>query len=208
MSDIMMMERREMLMRALFLVGAASAASVSGPALAKLAARPKPYLDAPVFSLLSAVADTIVPRTDTPGAIDARVPANCDALLVNWASGERRYQLTQALARIDAAALQQKGKAFAELDPETRHDLLAAHDIAALKPVPRTKQATGFASLSAEPSIVDPGYGKLKELIVVLYYYSKEALTTELAYEHSPGGWTASVKVTPETRPGGGIAMF
>ena len=208
MSDNREMERRELLAHMLHLVGAASAVTLSGPAFAKAAAKSKPYLDAPVFTLLSAVADTIIPRTDTPGAIEARVPAKFDALLAGWASGERRYELTQALARIDAAAREHKGKPFAELAPVERLDLLAAHDVAALKSVPRKQQVTGFASLTAPPAIADPAYGKLKELIVVLYYYSQEALTSELAYEHSPGGWTSSVKVTPETRPAGGLTLF
>ncbi|MFM6933719.1 MAG: gluconate 2-dehydrogenase subunit 3 family protein [Novosphingobium sp.] len=208
MSDKREMERRELLAHMLHLVGAASAVTLSGPALAKAAARAKHYLDAPVFTLLSAVADTIIPRTDTPGAIEARVPAKFDGLLATWASGQRRYELTQALARIDAAARDQKGKPFAELASGERHSLLAAHDIAALKAVPRKSQATGFASLSEEAAVVDPGYSKLKELIVVLYYYSEQALTSELAYEHSPGGWSPSIKVTPETRPNGGLTSF
>ena len=33
------------------------------------------------------------------------------------------------------------------------------------------------------------------------YYMSEAALTTELEYEHVPGSWTASVKVTPKTKP-------
>lgn len=208
MRDSLSMERRDLLAHMLYLVGAASTVTLSAPALAKASARAKPYLDAAHFTLLSAVADTIVPRTDTPGAIEARVPAKFDGLLATWASGQRRYELTQALARIDGAAHTQAGKSFAELDPGQRHTLLAAHDIAALKPVPRKKQATGFASLSEAPSVVDPGYAKLKELVVVLYYYSQEALTSELAYEHSPGGWTPSTKVTPETRPSGGLTSF
>lgn len=208
MPDSLSMERRDLLSHMLFLVGAASTVTLTAPALAKATARTKPYLDAPVFSLLSAVSDTIIPRTDTPGAIEARVPAKFDGLLATWASGQRRVELTQALARIDAAARSQAGKGFAELSSDQRYDLLAVHDIAALKPVPRKKQATGFASLSEAPSVVDPGYSKLKELVVVLYYYSEQALTSELAYEHSPGGWTASIKVTPETRPSGGLTSF
>jgi hypothetical protein len=51
----------------------------------------------------------------------------------------------------------------------------------------------------------NPGYGKLKELIVVLYYYSEPALTSELAYIHAPGEWQPSMPITPTTRPWGGV---
>lgn len=209
MSDILMMERREMLSRISWLLGAASVAGVAGsPALAMAAGRSATYLAAPVFSLLSAVADTIVPRTDTPGAIDAHVPAKFDALLVSWASGERRYALTQALARIDAMAREKAGKGFAELPADQRKALLIQHDAAALKPVPDTRKLNPMEALMAGPAMADADYAKLKELIVLLYYYSEEALTSELPYEHSPGGWTASIKATPETRNPGGLGGF
>lgn len=208
MSDMMMMERRGMLARMAWLVGAASATAISGPALAKAAARPRPYLDAPAFALLSAIADTIVPRTETPGAVDAHVPAKFDAMMADWASGSRRYELSQTLARIDALGREKAGKGFAELPPEQRKALLVDHDIASLKSVPDTRKLSGMLAMMAGPSVADPGYAKLKELIVLLYYYSEEALTTELTYEHAPGGWTPSVKVTSETRVPGGLGMF
>lgn len=201
------MDRRGMMQRMLTLVGAAAAAGVAPDAFAK-PARGRPVLSAPQRALLAAVAATIVPKTDTPGAIEAGVPAKFEGLLRNWASPERRIELAGALDRIDAMAMAQAQAKFAALAPEKQYELLAAHDIAALKNVPRAKPLTGMAALMAPPSVVDPGYAKLKELIVLLYYYSEEALTTELVYEHSPGGWTPSVKVTPETRATGGLGMF
>lgn len=201
------MDRRSLLESALVLLGVTATASFSTEAFAKAVASPKPYLSTADFALLSAVADTIVPKTDTPGAIDARVPAKFDALLVNWAAPERRIELTGALAKIDRLAQEKEGKGFAELSPDQRKELLVAHDAASLKPVPRKDKLAGMRAMM-EPSVFDPGYGKLKELIVTLYYYSEEALTTELTYEHSPGDWTPSIKVTPETHATGGLGMF
>ncbi|HEX8058951.1 MAG TPA: gluconate 2-dehydrogenase subunit 3 family protein [Novosphingobium sp.] len=197
-----------MLESALLLMGVTATASFSTEAFAKAAASPKPFLDQKSFTLLSAIADTIIPKTDTPGAVDAHVPAKFDALLVNWASPEHRVQLTGAMTKIDDLAKEKQAKGFAELTPEQRKEVLVAHDIASLKPVPRKDKLTGMRAMMAGPSVADPGYSKLKELIVLLYYYSEEALTTELVYEHSPGGWTPSVKVTPETRATGGLGMF
>lgn len=208
MTDIMQIDRRSLLSTAMLLVGATAAAGFSPEALAKAASRPKPYLDPATFRLLSAIADTIIPKTHTPGAVDAHVPAKFDALLVNWASPQRRVELSGAMAAIEREAKEKQGKGFAQLSPEKRKELLVPYDIAALKPVPRKDQLTGMAAMMSGPSVADPGYAKLKELIVVLYYCSEEALTTELVYEHSPGGWTPSVKVTPETRATGGFSLF
>ena len=81
------LDRRSMLGRVLVILGASATAGLSFPALARSASRAQPYLEEGVFTLLSAMADTIVPATDTPGAAAVRVPAQIDGLLVNWASG-------------------------------------------------------------------------------------------------------------------------
>lgn len=208
MTDISQIDRRSLLRSALMLVGATAAAGISPEAFAKAAARPKRYLDPASFALLSAIADTIIPKTDTPGAVEAHVPVKFDALLVNWASPKHRVMLNGAMTEIDRLAKDKEAKGFADMTPDKRKELLAAHDIASLRPVPRTDKLTGMRAMMAGPSVANPGYGKLKELIVLLYYYSEEALTTELVYEHVPGGWTPSVKVTPETRATGGMGMY
>lgn len=208
MTDITQIDRRSLLSTALMLVGATAAAGFSPEALARAASRPKPYLDEPTFNLLSAVSDTIIPRTDSAGAVDVKVPAKFEALMVDWAAPERRYELLQALIRIDRVAADAGSGSFAALTPEARKTMLVAYDAAALKPVPRADKLTGMRAMMAGPSVADPGYAKLKELIALLYYTSEEALTTELVYEHVPGGWTPSIKATPETRATGGLGMF
>ena len=201
------MHRRELLGRAIALIGAASVGTLTLPAIAQAADAAHPYLDKANLALLSAVADTMVPVTDTPGALAANVPAVVDGLLRNWASPQRRTDLVDALKRIDAGAREQKGKGFVELAPADRTAFLAAYDVSALKPAPAKPVAggTGIAALmNAQAAVVDPAYAKLKELIVLIYYMSEVGLTKELAYEHAPGKWEPSIKITPETRPWGG----
>lgn len=211
MSEDLEFDRRGMIARMMALVGATAVSGLSTDVLAKSAAKPSKaarFLDPTRFALLTALADTIVPVTDTPGAVAAGVPANLDAMLAHWASPPRREMLVGAMAEIDALAQAQQGKSFAALPPEQRTALLTAHDAAALKPVPRKEKLSGMAAMMAGPAVANPGYSKLKELIVLLYYYSEIGLTTELVYEHAPGGWTPSVKVTSQTRPSGGLGMF
>jgi len=59
-------DRRDLLGHALLLVGAAASASFSAEALASTAKGGKRYLAKSPFATLSAVADTILPATDTP----------------------------------------------------------------------------------------------------------------------------------------------
>ena len=205
MDQLMDMDRRELLGRMAFLLGATNLPSA---ALATPAPRAKQFLDPARMRLLSAIADTIIPKTDTPGALEAKVPAKFDALLVNWASPARRVELVGALSRIDAEAMAQQKKHFVDLTPEQRNTLLTAHDLAALKTVPDTRNLNGMEAMMAGPAVADPGYAKMRELILLLYFVSEEALTSVLTYEHNPGGWTPSVKVTPQTRNTGGLGMF
>lgn len=205
MFDLSHMDRRAMLGRMALLLGVAA---LPAEALAKPAPRARRFLNTAQMTLLTAVADTMIPKTDTPGALDAKVPAKFDALLLGWASPQRRIELAGALAAIDAAALAQEKRGFAALSPEKRNALLTAHDAAALKPVPRKEKLTGMAAMMAGPAVADPAYAKLRELLILTFFCSEEALTSVLEYEHSPGGWTPSIKVTPQTRNTGGLGMF
>ena len=178
MNTMLDMDRRSMLERLAFLLGAAA---LPGEALAKPARRgAKRFLDASRMRLLSAVADTMIPKTDTPGALDAKVPAKFDALLLGWASPQRRIDLVGALAKIDALAMAQEKVGFAALTPAKRHELLLPHDAASLKVVPDTRKLGGMLAMMAGPSVADPAYAKLRELIILLYFYSEEALTSVL----------------------------
>lgn len=190
-------DRRGLIGRIALMIGAA-ALPVDVLAAPRRSARR--YLAPAPFALLSAVADTLVPVTDTPGAIAARVPASFDALLAHWASAETRTKVTDALARIDAFAKAETGRAFTTLPPEQRHAVLVKHDLAALKPVPRTDKLSGIAAMMAGPSVVDQGYARLKDLLVTLFYASEIGLTEELVYEHVPGKWVPSLTITPGMR--------
>jgi hypothetical protein len=223
------MDRRNLLQQALLLVGA-SLLPGSAEALAAAVTSGKRQLDTKHYALLTALADTIVPKTDTPGALEAGVPQLVDALLGTWASPERRVMIVGALDKIDALAIEKHKRSFTDLAAADREALLIPHDAAALKPPPVTPPPTipvGAAPTTVDPNygrpkqeapqsardrlsprFADPGYGKLKELIVVGYYCSEAALTSELRYEHNPGAWEPSIPVTPATRPWGGNALI
>jgi hypothetical protein len=223
------LDRRNLLQQALLLVGAALLPG-SAEALAAAVESGERQLDAPRFALLTAVSDTIVPKTDTPGAVEAGVPQLVDALLGTWASPERRSAMIGALDRIDALAKEKHQRAFAALSAAEREALLTPHDAAALKPAPpapppaiplgaapttvdpnygRPKQEASQSIMDRmSPRFADPGYGKLKELIVIGFYCSETALTNDLVYEHAPGHWQPSIPVTSATRAAGGMGLF
>jgi gluconate 2-dehydrogenase gamma chain len=198
------MERRSLLQSLALLLGVAAL-----PANALAAARKsnsKQGLSVDQFSLLNAIADTMIPATDTPGAVAVGVPRLLDKMLANWASPSRRLALIGAMSEIETLALTSDKKGYARLDPARRKALLLDHDKAALKPGPPPKEKlSALLAMVAGPPVANPAYLKLKELVITLYYASEVALTQELIYEHVPGKFVPSLKATPETRPFAGV---
>lgn len=197
-------DRRDAMARIALLLGATA---LPAEAFAAGAAKAKPYLATGQFALLSAVADTVMPATDTPGALAAKVPARLDAMLGAWAAPATRDAIGGAMLRIDEAAKAKTGKSFAKLNAKQRESVLRPHDAAALAKTGKPTTSGKFPFGSYIP-VADPGYLRLKTLIVDLYYYSPEASATELVYEHVPGKYEPSVKLTPQSRPYLGVGPF
>lgn len=196
MIDLPAFDRREMLAGLGALLGVAA---LPLEAMAVPAKRPS-YLPRAGFALLSSVADTILPPTDTPGALAAKVPARLDAMLKDWAAPATRAEIIGALDRIEAAARTAKGRGFAVLSSEERTEVLRAHDAASLKPAPRAG-GNKSALFDMSAAAMDPGYKRLKELVIALYYYSPTGSENELLYEHVPGPFEPSIKLTQTSRP-------
>lgn len=196
MQDISTMDRRALMRNLALLLGATTIPTLAG---CKAMIGSDGALDVAQMKLLTAIADTIIPVTDTPGAVAAGVPKLLSGMIRDWASAETKTAIAGA---IDGIGKLSGDKNFAELDPAKRKELLAAYDKAALQPgPPPKKKLNGIESMMAGPSVMNPGYIKLKGLIINLYYNSEIAATKELIYEHVPGKFVPSMKITPQTRP-------
>ena len=112
-------------------------------------------LTAAEFECLKALADTIIPPTDTPGAADAGV-ARAD----RPAAG-RQPQMTRTfrggIAALDADARSRFGAAFSALTAQQKIDLLT-------------------------PRANDPFFHLAKDMTVNAYYATREGLSEELGW--------------------------
>lgn len=208
MLDGMNLHRRSLMAHIGLLLGGAAIPAEAFAAPKKKAkgkAAPKKFFSPSQMALVTALADTFVPATDTPGAVATKAPQLLDSLMVNWASPATKALILSALPGVEKMALEADKKPFAALTPARRKELLIPYDKAALKPVPRKEKLVGLAAMIAGPAYADPGYGKLKDLIISLYYTSEVAMTQEIIYEHVPGPFVPSLKITPETRPFAGV---
>jgi len=180
--------RRAALLQLSSLLGLA-ALGIDAEALAAAASKPSaaqaPELLTPdELRLTGVLADLIIPRTDTPGALDVGAHRTIDHLLSVCTLPPAQAAFRAGLARIDAAAQAQGGKQFTALTPARQAALLRALDA------------------GATPFTADDGrfFRQLKGYLAFAYYTSEAGASQELAYLPVPGGFKGDIKVTPGTR--------
>lgn len=120
-------------------------------------ARAGEALTAAQMAEVRALADTIIPRTDTPGAVDVGAPEFFDLLLAEWYSDSDREALVRGLDALTEKCRAEHGKSIADLDGETRRAFALSVDgrRGALESpegaYARTKENLVFAFLTSEP---------------------------------------------------------
>lgn len=121
--------RREALQRAAALLGVALSPSIISGVLSaaeqrSLAGARPAYLTREEFATAAAVAERILPRTDTPGAQDVGVPAFIDLLYGKYLTAEERSTLSAGLAELDATSTRMHQVIFASLSAAQQDALL------------------------------------------------------------------------------------
>lgn len=181
-------------------------------------AAPKPvagqlgYLDAHQNATVTAVADLILPRTDTPGAADVGVNEFIDRIVGSWYGGRERGDFLVGLMRIDEMARDRNGRDFVSLPREAQVALLGELEAEsfALKEAQEAAAAAARGPGPYEFSIQDlppaasdaPRAGladedetpwnehifqRLKYLTLYGYYTSRDGLIEEHHYRTVPG---------------------
>jgi gluconate 2-dehydrogenase gamma chain len=89
---------------------------------------PGQALPAAQMTLVTALSDALLPRTDTPGAVDVEVPKFVDLLVAEWYPDQPRAGILAGLDAIDAKAVTRGGRPFAELDAAAQAGLLTELD--------------------------------------------------------------------------------
>ena len=178
--------RRQILQGLIFSLGGAAAltafAAKAAAPEAKTTSAAKPgFYTKGELATVTFLADGIIPRTDTPGALDAGVPAYMDHLYATWAS-----EKTKADHRAHLAAI------AGHLDRLTEVQSIEAGNRA--KQRVKALEALDAAAFGAEASAHWP-YRSVKSLIATVYYLSEPGATQELQYEPVPGHWIASAPI-------------
>lgn len=197
----LIMNRRQVLQRVAYLMGGAISAPAVLGVLNGCSPKPPEASWQPVFltkeqgALVGTIAEIIIPRTDTPGAIDVGVPAFIDTMLKDVYTQEDRDRYVEGLQAFDGAARAAYGKAFIDTNESQQAELVKQfHDEAvavelAYDPRPKTLQRP-FILLT-------------KELTLLGFFCSEPGATQVLQYVQVPGGYQACV---PLAQAGNGKA--
>jgi gluconate 2-dehydrogenase gamma chain len=184
------MDRREALKRTAWIMGGIISAPAISGVLNGCTAKPsidwKPeFLTKEQASLVTQVAEIIIPKTDTPGAKEVGVPSFIDRILKDCYSKEDQDRFLSGLKAFDEEPDNTYGDTFMDLDDE---DQLAyvklKHDAAVREEQEDTKETPRGFILT------------MKELTMLGYFTSEVGATKVLQYEAVPGAYKGCIPLS------------
>ena len=122
-----------------------------------------------------------IPRTDTPGAVDAGVPVFIHQIVVDWYTDAERAIFLEGLAELNSTARRHWSTDFLSLEGAQQAQLLNELEPPMEGSSPVAMPAGGAGDV--------PFFMKLKELTVLGYYTSEAGATSELLYRPVPGAY-------------------
>lgn len=123
---------------------------------------------APTMDVIDIISEMIIPATDTPGAMEAGVPAYIKAVVGTHFSNLEREQFQMDMRVFDQMAMQRGAKSFLSADLEVRTDILQDLDNS-----PATQAGHRI-------------WQQIKQM-TVFGYYTSEVAADELNYDPVPG---------------------
>lgn len=132
-------------------------------------------------ALMNEIADTILPKTSSPGAKEANVGNFMSVMVFDCYTEKDQKVFMDGLKKIDELSDKQFNESFAKASPEQRTQLLTALD----------KEQKDYQEKKGKD---DPShyFRMMKELSVLGYFSSKEGATQALRYLPVPGKYDGS----------------
>ena len=164
--------RREAIKRAALILGIAISPSMLKSALQAQAqvgtGLRAQFLSSDHLRLVGLIAERILPKTETPGALDAGVPAFIDVIYGKYLNAEEKVMFTTGLDDVAASALKIHRKSFVQLAVGEQDELLRSIAVAS-QPLPKSF------------------FLQIKELTVIGYFTSEIVGKSVLKYDPVPG---------------------
>jgi len=138
-------------------------------------------MNAHQFATAKAMAEMIIPRTDTPGAADVGVAEFIDLMLTEWYDEAERGLFLSGLADVDSRSRARFANDFVDCTSHQQSDILTALGSAMAEE--RKENAPRLRGRGAMPSNF---YAMFRYLMLTAYYTSEAGATQELHFEMIP----------------------
>lgn len=179
-----LINRREALKRAAWLLGGAISAPVAMGFLQGCSSNPgrkAQFFTEEQAELIAQIADIMIPETDTPGAREAGVPAYIeDQVFVIWEEDDRNYFLKN-LSEFEAKAEKDLGQPFIQAGEEERTAYIhKLHDEV-------------FRNGEVDWDAPRPFIWQMKELTVTGFFSTEVGMSQVLQYKLVPGRYEGCI---------------
>jgi hypothetical protein len=192
------MNRRELLECAAILISGISvsraAFALSEKQNAFLAAaphynrQPVDYLTKTQRKIIAAMADIIIPATDTPGAIAAGVPSFIELMAADWFNDQERAIFNAGLAAMETSIAVEYGKSFERLSADQQLEIMQTMEAQASDSPWYAMGNTQREFISDAPFIC-----QIKELTVWGFFTSEVGAKQALRYDPMPGHFEGDI---------------
>jgi hypothetical protein len=144
-------------------------------------------LDARQYATVTAMAEMILPKTETPGATDVGVSEFIDLILTEWYDQEERGTFLSGLADVDTRSKNLFGKDFVDCVPGQQAEILRALGEEMTEADAARDSVRRYRGSSPKPD--KSFYYRLRQLTLTAYYTSEGGATRELDFQIIPGSY-------------------
>ena len=130
---------------------------------------------------VTAIANLIIPRTETPGAADIGVNQFIDLILTEWYIEEERNRFLNGLANVDARTQASFGKKFTECSAVQQSEIMMALGEQMTEEAKAVRFGRRYRGSLPNPE--KNFYYMVRSLTLTAYYTSEEGATKELGFE-------------------------
>jgi hypothetical protein len=182
------MDRRQALEKVGYLLGGTilGASTLLSPGFTFTSEAENDLFDQGKIDLMNDIGETILPKTNTPGAKEANVGAFMAIYVKDCYTPENQQIFLEGLAKIDQQSKTSYGKGFLEVRPEQRTDLLNR--------ILKESQTYAAQKKAGEPAHY---FSMLKELTIFGFVTSEVGTTRFLKYNPAPGRYDGCTTERP-----------
>jgi gluconate 2-dehydrogenase gamma chain len=145
-------------------------------------------LDGHQYATVRAMAEMILPKTETPGATDVGVSEFIDLILTEWYDQEERATFLSGLADVDTRSKTLFEKSFADCAPAQQAEILRALGEEMTEQADAARDSVRkYRGSSPKPD--KSFYYRMRQLTLTGYYTSEGGASRELDFQVIPGSY-------------------